>query len=184
MEPPSSTRPLWTQNPVQCGVEVGAQVGVPTSRRGRERTDHEHAGARQRLQPLPDQMAQSTLHVVAGHRVPDRLADHEPHPRTGARSWGEVDDEGRGPGPPAAADRLGEVLARGESVLRAQHGDDEAAVTLRPRAGRGPCGAAPTGSTDPRGSASAGGSRASCDGGDCSAGTYACSRADLRMSRV
>ena len=54
---------------------------------------------------------------------------------------------------------------------------------LRRRACRGPCGGARTGSRGPRGYASAGGNRAPCGGGGCSAGTYAWSRLLLRGSR-
>lgn len=43
-----------------------------------------------------------------------------------------------------------------------------------------PCGGVPTGSNGQRGCACAGGNRAPCGGGGCSAGTYAYSRASLR----
>ena len=47
---------------------------------------------------------------------------------------------------------------------------------LRRRACRGPCDGATRGSRGPRGYASAGGNRAPCDGGGCSADRYACSQ--------
>ena len=57
-------------------------------------------------------------------------------------------------------------------------------VAVRRRACCDPCGGARTGSSDPRGCASAGGSRAPCDDGGCSAGTYACSREISETVRV
>ena len=54
-----------------------------------------------------------------------------------------------------------------------------AGPAVRPRGSCGPCDGARPGSSDPHGCASAGGSRAPCDGGGCSAGTYACSRGSL-----
>jgi hypothetical protein len=55
---------------------------------------------------------------------------------------------------------------------------------LRQRGSCDPCDGEPTGSRDRRGCASAGGSRAPCAGGGCSAGTCACSRAHLQNASL
>ena len=54
------------------------------------------------------------------------------------------------------------------------------AAGLRQRGCCGPCDDGRTGWRDPHGCASAGGTRAPCDGDGCSAGTYACSRISPR----
>ena len=122
--------------------------------------------------------------------LPDRLADHEADP-------------GRGPRPgrvgtrchrcttrvraPARRPRRTAVAKPADVVSRCavKHGAtrDRMRPPLRRRGCCDPCGDARTGSSDRRGCASAGGSRAPCDDDGCSAGTYACSRADLRTVR-
>ena len=141
---------------------------------------------------LPGQVTESALHAVAGHGVADGLADHEAHTHR-SRSGGslgsagsgtgceEVDDEGARPRPPATAHRRPEGGGVAKPVGGGQHGAGRpAAAGLRPPGSCGPCGGARTRSHGRRGCACAGGNRAPCDGGGCSAGTYACSRGDLR----
>ena len=84
----------------------------------------------------------------------------------------------------APARRPRRAAARNDagSVRRWARGSNDGGGGPKPRGLRqpgscGPCGGARKGSRDQRGCACAGGNRAPCDGGGCSAGTYACSRA-------
>src|SRR6478735_4816116 len=90
-------------------------------------------------------------------------------------------DDGARSAAAARADRLAERGTVGQAVIRGQHRADlgPAGWVVRRRGSCGPCGGATTGSRGPHGCACADGTRAPCDGGGCSAGTYACSWASL-----
>ena len=106
-----------------------------------------------------------------------------------------VRGDGRGAGPAsgcrlAARVRIAGANSRLEVAAGSARGQHRRARRVRNewtrgsdgQAACGPCGGARTGWSGPRGCASAGGNRASCDDDGCSAGTYACSRVDLRVS--
>ncbi len=51
----------------QTTIELGLEIPVRRTCCGRERPDHEHAAGRQRVDPVPHQVAQPALHTVPGH---------------------------------------------------------------------------------------------------------------------
>ena len=131
---------------------------------------------------LPGQVSQSALHAVTGDGVPHGLADHEAHPRRllRCRIGRQMRDDGARTAAAATTDRLTERGTVGQAVSRGQHRADLGRpAAVRRRGSCGPCGGARTRSRGRRGCACAGGNRAPCDGGGCSAGTYACSRGSL-----
>jgi hypothetical protein len=87
---------------------------------------------------------------------------------------------------PPAIHRIGDPAGPCAEILRPWSGGcsrtAHRSAGLRQRGCCGPCGDGRTGSRDPHGCASAGGTRAPCDGDGCSAGTYACSRISPRAA--
>ena len=172
-------------HPSEATGQVGREFPARRRRRRGQRPDHEHSRARERRDVLPGEVSESALHAVADHGVAHRLADHEADPRTGRPATGPPRQRGARPAVRLPDRRPARTACRKEAPsVRRWSGDSTcrpgaAGPAVRPRGSCGPCGGARTGSSDPRGCASAGGSRAPCDGGGCSAGTYACSRASL-----
>jgi hypothetical protein len=174
---------LLSSLPLQTTGQVGVEFRGPGSCGGRECAHNEHGRTRQRREVLPDQVTKAALHAIADNGVAHGPADHEPHSRwlvtAGHPQVG--DQRARRRTAPVSArppERfgIGEALCRGYHC-RADRGHRPGrGARLRRRGSCGPCGGGWRGSPGPRGCACAGGSRAPCAGGGCSAGTYACSR--------
>ena len=180
---PRSRQSPWSRQRSQ----VGAEFRVRRRGAGRQRPDHEHGRTRkplQRRQVLPGQVSESALHAVADDGVAHGLAHHETDAAPVVRRR-----RGRG-GPRGCATpqrRPERTVARNASLSTSRWCAGSTAwpeqtpgASLRRPGSCGPCGDARTGSSGRRGCACAGGNRAPCDGGGCSAGTYACSRVCLR----
>ena len=138
---------------------------------------------------LPDQVTKAAFHSIADHGVAHGPADHESHAgRLFTAGDPQVRDQRARRGPPPVAARPPECLGIGEALCRGYHCRADGVhrpgrgARLRRRGSCGPCGGGWRESPGPRGCACAGGSRAPCAGGGCSAGTYACSRNFLRST--
>ena len=57
----------------EAPVELVGELGVLRGGRGREGPDHQHGSLGQEREPVPEQVAQPSLHQVAGDGGADRL---------------------------------------------------------------------------------------------------------------
>jgi len=175
--------------PLQTTGQVGVEFLGRRSCGRRERTHHEHGGAGERRKVLPDQVTEAAFHAIADYGVAHGAAHHEPHAgRLVAVGGPQVRDQGARRGSPPMPARPSERLRIGEALRRGYHCRADGVhrpgrgARLRRRGSCGPCGGGWRGSPGPHGCACAGGNRAPCAGGGCSAGTYACSRLFLRST--
>ena len=98
----------------EAPVELVGELGVLRGGRGREGPDHQHGSLGQEREPVPEQVAQPSLHHGAGDGGADRLGDHEPGTRSAVGRSGasleKVHDEQGSADAVSAADDLTELV--------------------------------------------------------------------------
>lgn len=176
---------------LQRAIQGAGKSPMICGRGGRRRSQHHIGACGQGIDPLGHQSPQTPGHPMPDHGVADRLGHHEAHARrcgglvppcVAVESVHHQDTLGGPPrwAPGASPEGCAEVLRTGQPMSSRKQESSERpgwmlGGDLRPRGSSGPCGAAKTGSSAPRGCACATGNREPWPCDACWAERCACS---------